>query len=226
MKGTFPSNDGSLANARDDRTMYLFARRSSATLPRPVMKTLILPFFTAAIFVPLQVSGQARRGDFQITKITKNLITSPQYTYSGAEPYPANQTDRWLEVEVEFVAAPEFTDELTVRYFILINGKLLTGEVTHANILAGRDNRSVMYVPPAVLLRVLNNRSVTSASVQNVAVQIVQGGAVKDELNLVRAPAQWYTTIPALAGLVLNKNETPFAPLYWDHYLQIRRQAR
>jgi hypothetical protein len=115
---------------------------------------------------------------------------------------------------------------LTVRYFILINGKLLTGEVTHANILAGRDNRSVMYVPPAALLHVLNNRPVTPTSVQNIAVQLVQGNAVKDELNLVRAPAQWYTTIPALTGLVLNKNETPFAPLYWDRYLQIKRQAR
>ena len=206
--------------------MYLFARLSNATLPRPIMKALILTFFTAAIFIPLQVPGQARPGDFQITKITKNLITNPQYTYNGAEQYQANQRDRWLEVEVEFVAAPDFTDELTFRYFIFINGKLLTGEVTHANILAARDNRSVMYVPPAALLHVLNNRAVTPTSVQNIAVQIVQGGAVKDELNLVRAPAQWYTTIPALTGLVLNKNETPFAPLYWDRYVQIKRQAR
>ena len=190
------------------------------------MKALLLTLFTAAISVPLQMFGQARSGDFQITKITKNLITSPQYTYNGAEQYQANQRDRWLEVEVEFVAAPEFTDELTLKYFILLNGKLLPGDVTHANILAGRENRSVMYVPPAALSRVLSNRPVTPTSVQNIAVQIVQGGAVKDELSLVRAPAQWYTTIPALNGLVLNKNETPFAPLYWDRYVQIKKQAR
>jgi hypothetical protein len=190
------------------------------------MKALLLAFFTAAICIPLQVSGQARSGDFQVTKITKNLITNPQYTYNGAEQYQANQRDRWLEVEVEFAAAPEFTDELTFKYFILINNKLLTGDVTHANILAGRENRSVIYVPPAALSRVLNNRPVTPTSVQNIAVQIVQGGAVKDETSLVRAPAQWYTTIPALNGLVLNKNETPFAPLYWDRYVQIKKQAR
>jgi hypothetical protein len=196
---------------------------SSATT---AMKALILAFFTAAIFIPLQMFGQVRPGDFQITKISKNLITNPQYTYSGAEQYQANQRDRWLEVEVDFAAAPEFTDELTFKYFILINGKLLTGDVTHTNILAGRENRSVMYVPPAALARVLNNRPVTPTSVQNIAVQIVQGGALKDELNLVRASPQWYTTIPALSGLILNKNETPFAPLYWDRYVQIKKQAR
>jgi hypothetical protein len=41
-------------------------------------------------------------------------------------------------------------------------------------------------------------------------------------LSLTRAAAQWYKAIPALSGLVLNKNETPFAPLYWDRYEQIK----
>jgi hypothetical protein len=190
------------------------------------MKTQSLFLLALVAVMPSESFAQARGADFQIIKITKNFISSPQYTYNGAEQYPANLRDRWLAVEVEFAAAPEFTDELTLKYFILVNGKLLTGEVTHVNILSGRDNRSVMYVPPNMLSRLLNNRPVTPASVQNIAVQLVQQGAVKDELNLTRAPAQWYTTIPALNGLVLNKNETPFAPLYWDRYVQIKKMGR
>jgi hypothetical protein len=190
------------------------------------MKRPSLVLFAALLLVPLEARAQARGSDFQITKITKNLIMTPQYTYGGAEQYQVNQRDRWLEVEVEFASAPAFTDELTFKYFILINGSLLTGEVTHANIKAGRENRSVMYVPPTALLRLLNNRPMTPTSVQNIAVQIVQQGAVKDELNLVRAPAEWYKTIAALSGVVLNKNETPFAPLYWDRYEQIRTPGR
>src|SRR5918997_1603482 len=83
----------------------------------------------------LSALAQAPRGgaDFQVTKISRNLITTPQYTYTGAQQYQANQRDRWLEVEVEFNAAPEFTDELTFKYFILVNGKLLTGAVTHVS---------------------------------------------------------------------------------------------
>ncbi len=179
---------------------------------------LVLFWSSASAFA--QAAGG--RGQFQLTKVTRNLIANPQFTYTGAEQYTANQRDRWLEVEVEFEAKPEFTDELTFRYFVLVNGKLMSGEVTHANIPAGRENRSVMYAPPQALARILGDRAMTTALVQNIAVQIVQKGAVLDELDLVRAPGQWYKALPALSGMLLNKNETPFAPLYWDRYAQIK----
>ena len=192
------------------------------------MNTRVL-FTAVACLCTLGATGfaQPRPGpEFQITKISRNLITTPQYTYTGAQQYQANQRDRWLEVEVDFSSAPEFTDELTFKYFILINGKLLTGEVTHTNIAAGRDNRSVMYVSPKTLARLMGNRPVAPNSVQNIAVQIVQQGAVKHELSAERAQPNWHATMPHVAGLVLNKNETPFAPLYWDRYEQIKTQAR
>jgi hypothetical protein len=181
-----------------------------------------------AVLLPLEAMGQSapRGSDFQVTRITKNLITPPEYTYTGAQQYPVNQRDRWLEVEVEFAAAPEFTDELTLKYFILVSGKLLTGEVTHVNVPAGRENRSVMYVSPRALARVLGNRALTPNSVQNIAVQIVQQGTVKSELSQDRAQPQWFASMPAVAGSVLNKNETPFAPLYWDRYEQIKSSSR
>ena len=112
-----------------------------------------------------------------------------------------------------FVSVPEFTDELTFKYSILINGELLTGEVTHVNIPAGRENHSVMYVPPVVLARFNNNRPLAPNAVQNIAVQIAQRGAVKSELSLMRAPPQWYNAVQGIAGFVLNKNETTVAPL-------------
>ncbi len=190
----------------------------------------IKPTFTgfACVFVwSAAAFGQGRpAADFQITKISKNLVATPQYTYTGAQQFPANQRDRWLEVEVDFAAAPEFTDDLTFKYFILINGKLLTGEVTHTNIAAGKENRSVMYVSPRTLARIMGNRAVTAASVQNVAVQIFQQGAVKSESSADRAAPQWFAPMPHVAGFVLNKNETPFAPLYWDRYEQIKPAAR
>jgi hypothetical protein len=178
----------------------------------------------AVAFTPLIVIAQPRPvgTEFQITKITRNLITAPAYSYTGAQQYETNQRDRWLEVEVTFAAAPEFTDELTFRYHILCNGKLLTGEVTHVNIPAGRDNRSVMYVPPGALARLMGNRPVTPAAIQNVAVQIVDNDVVKSELSEARAQPQWFAALPKVTGSVLNKNETPFAPLYWDRYSQIK----
>jgi len=176
-----------------------------------------------SFFLPVIASAQPRAAvDFQITKITKSLVSTPQFAYTGAPSYQTNQRDRWLEVEVEFAAAPQLTDELTFKYYILFNGNLLTGEVTHVNIPAGRENRSVMYIPPRALVRVANNRPIAENSCQNVAVQIMQQGTVKAEASLNRAPPQWFATLPQISGFVLNKDQTPFAPIYWDRYQQIR----
>jgi len=193
--------------------------------PRTETRTLIL--ICVIVLLPYAANAQTRRArDFQITKITKNLISAPQFIYTGAEQYQANQRDRWLEVEVEFSAAPEFTDELTFKYYILFNGKLLTGEVSHTNIAAGTSNRSVMYVSPRTLARFGGNRPVTANSFQNIAVQIEQQGVVKTELSLVRAAAQWFATMPQVSGFVVNKDQTPFAPLYWGRYEQIKGPTR
>jgi len=184
-------------------------------------RTILICAMIAAAIAAVMAQPRAAV-DFQLQKITTNFISSPQFTYTGAEQYQADQRERWLEVEVTFSSAPEFTDELTLKYFILVNGKLLTGEVTHVNIAAARDNRSVMYVTPKTLQRLMLGRTVTNNALQNVAVQLMQQGALKDELSLNRAAPQWYATLPQLGGLVLNKNETPFAPLYWDRYCQIK----
>ena len=180
---------------------------------------------SAAIALPVIAQAQPAprgSGEFAVTKINRNLITAPQYNYTGAQQFQANQRDRWLEVEVEFAAAPEYTDELTFKYYILVNGKLLTGEVTHVNIAGGRENRSVMYVSPKTLARAMGNRPLAPNSIQNIAVQVVQQGAVKGELSMDRAVPNWFASMPQIAGQVLNKNETPFAPLYWDRYEQIK----
>ena len=128
-------------------------------------RTLLVIFLQTfvALYLADSVAAQTRPvSDFHLTKIIKNLISTPQFAYTGAQQYATNERDRWLEVEVEFAAAPDFTDELTFKYFILLNGKLLTGEVTHINVAAGRENRSVMYVSPRTLARFMGNRAITA----------------------------------------------------------------
>src|SRR5205085_5749912 len=85
---------------------------------------IIVRLLPALLLVPLTAFSQARGSEFQITKITKNLISSPQYTYSGAQQYQADRRDMWLEVEVTFAAAPEITDDITFKYYIALNNKV------------------------------------------------------------------------------------------------------
>jgi hypothetical protein len=184
---------------------------------RPLVCSFLILFSLSIFVAHAQVRAPGGR-EFQITRINKEFVATPDF---GIGPGRAGVNARWLEVEVEFNAAPEWTEELTLKYYILFSGRLLTGEVTHVNIPGGL-NRSVMYVLPAGLARFAGNRPLLPNTVQNIAVQIVQGGAVKDELSLVRTPGQWFAALPPISGFVLNKNETPFAPLYWDRYAEIK----
>ena len=186
------------------------------------MKTISL--LAVVFFLPLAAFPEApASGDFLITKISRNLIATPQFAFVGTARQSGNQeNNRWLEVETEFTAGPDFTGELTFKYYILFNGNLLTGEVTHVNILGGRGKRSVMYVSPSALEHFSGNRPITPEACQNVAVQIVQQDSVKSEASFARAQAQWYAALPEVSGFVLNKDQTPFAPLYWDRYEQIK----
>src|SRR5256885_8223887 len=184
---------------------------------RPLVGSFLVLYSLLIFAAQAQVRAPGGR-EFQITKISKNLVATPDY---GIGQYRANANERWLEVEVEFNAAPQWTEELTLKYFILFNGRLFTGEVTHINIAAGL-NRSVMYLLPVALARFGGNRSLLPNAFQNIAVQIVHGGAIQDESSIARAPAQWFASLPPISGFMLNKNETPFAPLYWDRYTQIK----
>jgi hypothetical protein len=209
-----------MVRSRATRTTRNERRISTAAFKIGLPFALILGFSSPAFAQARQLS------EFQLTKITRIITTSPDYSVTGTEQFATERNDEWLAVEVEFTAAPEFTNELTIKYFVFLNGKVLTGEVTHINVAGGRERRSIMYVPPRTVARLNNNQAITPSAVRNIAVQIVQQGTVKSELSLVRARPQWYTAIPNVPGVMLNKNETPFAPLYWDRYEQIKAPGR
>ena len=182
-----------------------------------------MKFLRLLIFLlPLAASAQ-QAGDFLIKKVAPAVIRTPEYTFNG-DPRRFTQS-QWLEVEVEFSARPEITPELTLRYYILFAGTLLTGEVTHVNIPAGQSLFSVMYVPPRNLARFLRGAPLTANSIENIAVQIVRPGVAQALAEFVLKPnprGPWWTTLQQTPGFVLNKAETPFAPLYWDRYEAIK----
>src|SRR5205823_12723837 len=99
----------------------------------------------------------------------------------------------------------------------LFAGKCLTGEVTHVNITKGRDLHSVMYVSPKTIAQLLNGKALTAADIQDVGVQILNKGQLVSEKSM-RGQGEWWQKLQQVTGLVVNKNETPFAPLYWDSY--------
>ena len=146
------------------------------------------------------------------------VIKTPDYTITGG-PQKRSKVGQWLEVEVEFETKPEDIDDLTFKYTIMVEKKLLDGEVTHVNIPKGREHYSVMYVAPRSLEKLTGGRPLSPASIENVWVTVSKQGQVLDQAAFKPGPVP---NLPHLPGLVLNKMETPFAPLFFDRYEAIK----
>lgn len=179
----------------------------------PIAAAVLLAFVAqsfAQVAVPV--------GAVKLGKVQPAVIKSPEYQLVGAVNKRSRNQD-WLEVEVEFDVKAEEVDELTFTYTIMVENKLLDGAVTHINIPKGRDRFSVMYVAPRTLEKLTGGRPLTGSSIQNVWVVVSRQGMTLDQQAFKPGPIP---NLPHLAGLVLNKNETPFAPLYYDRYEAIK----
>ncbi|MEO6052829.1 MAG: Amuc_1102 family pilus-like protein [Chthoniobacterales bacterium] len=205
------------------------------------MKSMIKPSIIISLLLAsasLNAFSQAQKElqtDFAITKIDANLVKTPQISI-GIGPIKNTKSRDWLEVEVEFAWQPvrndlKYTDELTFAYYILLNNKsaqnpqntLLTGQVTHVAIAAGKGMRSVMYVSPRTLERFFEGRVPANiqVSIVDVGVTITKQGQLVAFKSL-HGSGPWWSNYQQTAGYVLNKNETPFAPLFWDYYEAIK----
>jgi hypothetical protein len=183
--------------------------------------------FASLLLLALSSITSFGRPDYAIKKIQPAVDLTPEISFNfGPNQHPVPRSQQWLEVEVNFESNVDWTDELTFKYYILLDDQCLTGEVTHIDIPKGRDLYSVMYVSPRTIARILNNKPMTSQDIVDVGVQIVSKGQVLFTKSYkAQGDQQWWQSLQQISGKVLNKNETPFAPLIWDRYEQIKAPA-
>ncbi len=185
--------------------------------------SLAVALVAGTLISPLHAQGTG----FEISDIAPEVMKTPDINFQYGPRNSKTDPQDWVQVEVTFQAEPEFTDELTVKYFIAINKQLLVGEVAHINVPQGTELRSVMYVPPRTLQRLMGGKNMSKNSFDNIAVQMmVKGQLVAQKSWKGGGNENWFQQVQQIPNLVLNKSETPFAPLYWDRYEMIKSTAR
>jgi hypothetical protein len=188
-------------------------------MPMPSMK---IPILTIACLASFSLFADAQApvgpGSVKLDKIKPEGVNTPEYTITGGSN-KRFKTGKWIEIEVGFDTKPEEIDELTFAFSALIGKELLTGEVTYVNISKGKDHWAVMYISPKALDKLLGGKPVTGAEIENIWVEVNKNGQVLDKTSLKPG------NIPNVAkhpGFLLNKMQTPFAPLYYDRYEDIK----
>jgi hypothetical protein len=212
---------------------------------RSPLQTMIRKFLSAIFLLAASTFAQAQMVNSPL-KITKIMIDpqalSPQYSITIG-PQKQAKSQQWLWVEVTFVYNPPNPNtpplpEVTLNYYILLNdvsaqnrmGTLLTGSVTHTGIQPGPDDHhSVMLVSPQTLRQFFGAKiPPITTSCQAIGVTASVNGQLVNELSIGKGanhPQWWNNFQQGPPGLVLNKDQTPFAPLFYDYFEAIKAKS-
>lgn len=184
------------------------------------MKILALALAAALAFtVSLRAQAPVGGKDIKLGKIQPAVVKTPEFQLTGGHNKRYKLGD-WLELEIEYDTAADEIDELTFAYTALIDKQLVVGQVTYVNIPKGRSHYGVMYISPRSLEKLSGGRPLTPSSIENVWVTVQRQGQTLAATSLKAGAIPNAKQIP---GLVLNKEETPFAPLYYDRYEAIKK---
>jgi hypothetical protein len=205
-------------------------------LPLTRSRIFLLAAATCILGGAIPLSAQVNT-EFQITKIEPSLPLTPAISFQGTQK-TSGAPKKWLEIEVSFlwkprVATEKFTDDLTFNYYVLLanrstafpQGTLLTGQVTHTAIQANQnDLKSVMYVSPGAMERFFDGKipSSSASAIVDAGITITRQGQVVASKSF-KGSGEWWPNYQQMPGYLLNKNETPFAPLYWDYYQAVKK---
>lgn len=213
---------------------------TTCTPPRPARHLYGVFAFIIFLFGGIISLHAQLNTEFQITKIEPSMPSTPAIS-SDAAPKPTGMPKKWLVVDVSFnwkprLATEKYADDVVVNYYILLanksiafpQGTLLTGQVTHTAIPANSQTelRSAIFAAPRTLERFFEGKPPTSkeTAIIDIGVTISRQGQIVASKSLKSTTGEWWPQYPQTPGYLLNKNETPFAPLYWDYYEPIKKQ--
>ena len=147
-------------------------------------------------------------------------VPTPQFDVSPLPP--ASRIARyWCQLSVFFATQPAWMDELSLRCYVLLNSQvgagtfaLLKSDVMLVNIAKGQ-HRCDFFVHPNALLRY--------GEVVAVAVLASQADRVVWVLSQPPSARHWWEDYQPIPGMVLHRNNTPFAALNTDDFEQVKK---
>ena len=217
---------------------------------RRYLKSLVVGIALAALCTSLTAFAQRARGAqekgkrdaarIRIIDIKLNYRKSP--LFQDVSVPGAKREYEWLQIILEYETAggkdgvdnDRWVDELTLDWYVVfIRGRrakkpvLMTTTVTYVDVVEGT-HHAVIYVRPRFIQRYTGRKRVSKSDIGvHVEAKIGESAA---EYDYVRGkfPDKWWESKKVLLkpGEVLNRLETPFAPLDYDYFQHIKLPPR
>jgi hypothetical protein len=116
---------------------------------------------------------------------------------------------KWFRISAEYETGAEWTDQLTLEYYVLFPGgkQVFKGTVSYIDIPRGRNHLSEMYMHFNSYARHYKHGTVHYA-----VVALLNGRQVSLETSK-KTPENWWKELPAHPCGLLDRNMTPFSVL-------------
>ncbi len=187
---------------------------------------LSLVLFSFALVIPAELFAQPASDVIRIRRVEGDMVRAPQYQVSGGQR--TQRQRQWLQVKTEFETAPDWIDEITFTYYIVLRNRraaegeqeynLFRGETTYVNVASMRRGQSAVFLHPSTVERY--------GDLFRVGVVITSQGRVLGMAGNPDSDQRWWEQLPPRTGFVLNRMLTPFAMINFDDYEAIKQPER
>ncbi len=201
----------------------------------------MLVLFCLGLFLNAVVAqnDHGNDADVKVKKIDATLTPAPRYSLQGALP-TVDPSKRWLVVEADLQVAPEWADEITVKFFVAAfygstvknapedGYDVLSASVTVSNVPRNVGSARHALVPVFLDANTVKKYEPTGVDkfIQDVVVQVYYKGVLQ-ETKWMKSEEHgrfWEKKQPR-PGLLLNFLQSPWFPAYVDHYEQVKQAS-
>ena len=187
----------------------------------------------ACLFLGEAWGAQRSKNRVALEDVNFNCLKSPQFRVSPTDSR-AKVDGEWFQIMVDYEAEggkDGWIDELVLEWNVELDLKgskdiLLRRAVTYVDVEGGKCHAAV-YIRPALMRRYANNgRRFTKDDVKVYVVARVDGVKSDSAKYPTQGKSKWWENEPPritlLAGELLTRPETPFAPIDYDFYEHIK----
>jgi len=167
--------------------------------------------------LPVLAQAPVARSPLNIRKVDGGKLATPVFAVKGNQS-STGKAKEWFQIYAEYDTEVEWVDELNFTFYVLVKGKargapaqtLFKGETTYIHVPAGNKHIADMYIHPNIIARF--------GDVERVAVEVRQGGRVLERGGKPPPSEPWWERLAPVEGVLLNRNETPWALVNSDDY--------
>jgi hypothetical protein len=247
----FGQNRGTLSTAKKARDFLFFASRAPSAFPRlgeTFQQFMIYQRFFKN-FLPLACSlalSGAAFSQLTASKDNKFDVDDPQFTELQSPTISDGNSKKfrpkeWLEVEVKLKVQKlkeepkdKYLDQITVNWNIVVKGQdrkayKITKKVTHVNIPTDEEVYVSIYISPNTLKRITGKDKASKNDLEAIGGEIELNGEMVGYFSHGQKAGWWTKELKGVEATqkfpLLDKTQTPFAPLWYDRYAEVKPKS-